>query len=76
MVVVATAGAHEHGATSHAVDDLEAEEATVELGGCHRVADVQHGVVELGDGDHGSGSAARVVGAEDLTDRRTAHDPG
>ena len=55
VVVVATARAHEDGlAAELAGDDLEAEDAAVELGGPGGVADEQDGVVEAGDRDaHG-----------------------
>ena len=51
-MVVAAARAHEDGlAAELAGDDLEAEDAAVELGGPRRVADEQDGVVEAGDRD-------------------------
>ena len=55
-MVVAAAGAHEHGlAAELARDHLEAEDPAVELGRPLGVADEQDGVVEAGDGDaHGA----------------------
>ena len=51
-MVVATGRAHEDGlATEFAGHDLEAEDSPVELGRSGRVANVQDGVVEAGDGD-------------------------
>ena len=52
-MVVAAGGAHEDGATGHRLDDLEAEDPRVELRRGLGVSNVQDGMVELGDWDHG-----------------------
>src|SRR6185503_17884728 len=61
VVVVAVPGTHEHGATLDVVDDLEAEEAAVEIRRRLRVADVEDGVVEFRDRDHGSGPPEQLL---------------
>ena len=52
MVVVAAGGTHEDGLPAHfRADDLEPEDATVELGRVGGVAHEQHRVIQATDGD-------------------------
>ena len=70
-MVVAAGRAHEHGLAAELVgDDLEAEDAAVELGGDRRVADEQDGVVEARDGDAHDGILRRGRGRVDRRSRR------
>ncbi len=51
-MIVATGRSHEHRPASERVlDDFEAEDARIELGGAGRIANVQDGMVEARDGN-------------------------
>ena len=69
---------HEDGLATELVgDDLEAEDAAVELGGDGRVPDEQDGVVEAGDGDaHLDSVALDVAVSTGPVMRRPARWPG
>src|SRR4051812_41669246 len=50
MVVGRSRGAHEHALARHPDQRLESERALVELAGDRNVTDIEHGMVESGDG--------------------------
>ncbi len=64
MVVVTTRSPHEDRlAPECALDDLETEDARIELGSAGRVANVQDGMVEARDGDRHEASLRPAAGA-------------